>query len=80
VNLPGITLTVREMIEAMGRVAGKEAVARVKFVPDARIQGIVKTWPVRFRTDRALEMGFKADPDFDSVVRDYMQQERVAPA
>ena len=72
VNLPGITLTVREMIDAMGRVAGREAVDRVKFVPDARIQGIVKTWPVRFRTDQALAMGFKADTDFESIVRDHM--------
>ena len=72
VNLPGITLTVREMIEAMGRVAGKAAVERVKFVPDARIQGIVKTWPVRFRTERANAMGFQADGDFDSIVRDHL--------
>jgi nucleoside-diphosphate-sugar epimerase len=73
VNLPGITLTVREMIDAMGRVAGREAVSRVKFVPDARIQGIVRTWPVRFRTDRALAMGFKADSDFESIVRDHLE-------
>ena len=72
VNLPGITLTVREMIDAMGRVAGREAVSRVKFVPDARIQAIVKTWPVRFRTERALAMGFKPDADFESIVRDHM--------
>jgi nucleoside-diphosphate-sugar epimerase len=75
VNLPGITLSVREMIDAMGRVAGKESVERVKFVADARIQGIVKTWPVRFKTERALAMGFKADTDFDSVVRDYLDAE-----
>jgi len=80
VNLPGITLSVREMIDAMGRVAGKGAVSRVKFVPDARIQGIVKTWPVRFRTERAQKMGFKADDDFESVVRDYLETERVTPA
>ena len=72
VNLPGITLSVREMIDAMGRVAGRETVDRVKFVPDARIQGIVKTWPVRFRTDRALAMGFKADSDFESIVKDHI--------
>jgi len=77
VNLPGITLSVREMLDAMGRVAGKDAVGRVKFVPDARIQGIVKTWPVRFRTERALAMGFKADDGFESVVRDYMQTENL---
>jgi nucleoside-diphosphate-sugar epimerase len=72
VNLPGITLTVREMIDAMARVAGKEAAARVQFRPDARIQAIVKTWPVRFRTDRANAMGFKADPDFETIVRDHL--------
>jgi nucleoside-diphosphate-sugar epimerase len=72
VNLPGITLTVREMLDAMGRVAGPETVGRVKFVDDARIQGIVKTWPVRFRTDRALAMGFEADEGFEPIVRDHM--------
>jgi nucleoside-diphosphate-sugar epimerase len=72
VNLPGITLTVREMVDAMGRVAGRESVERVKFKPDARIQAIVKTWPVRFRTERALAMGFRADDDFDSIVRDHL--------
>jgi len=81
VNLPGITLSVREMIDAMGRVAGAEAVSRVRFTPDARIQAIVKTWPVRFRTDRALAMGFKADADFESIVRDHVENEkRVAAA
>jgi len=71
VNLPGITLTVREMLDAMGRVAGEEATRRVRFVPDARIQSIVRTWPVRFRTERALAMGFRADDDFESIVRDH---------
>jgi len=75
VNLPGITLSVREMIDAMGRVAGADVVKRVKFVDDARIQGIVKTWPVRFRTERASAMGFKADDGFESAVRDYMATE-----
>ena len=78
VNLPGITLSVREMIEAMGRVAGADTTKRVRFVPDARIQAIVKTWPVRFRTDRADAMGFKADPDFESVVRDHMESMATA--
>ena len=81
VNLPGITLTVREMVDAMGRVAGRETVERVKFKPDARIQAIVKTWPVRFRTERALAMGFRGDDDFDSIVRDHMANEgKPAPA
>jgi nucleoside-diphosphate-sugar epimerase len=77
VNLPGMTLSVREMVEAMGRVAGKKAVSLVKFVPDARIQAIVETWPVRFRTERALEMGFKPDHDFESIVRQHVDNEKA---
>ena len=72
VNLAGLTLTVHEMLDAMGRVAGPDTMKRVKFVPDARIQGIVQTWPVRFRTERADAMGFKADANFDDVIRDFL--------
>ena len=39
----------------------------------------MKTWPVRFRTERALEMGFKADADFESVVRDYLETDGPTP-
>jgi nucleoside-diphosphate-sugar epimerase len=79
-NLPGITATVAEMIAALGRVAGAKAAARVRFVPDARIQAIVRTWPARFRTPRALAMGFGADPDVDTIIRDYIADEGITPA
>jgi D-erythronate 2-dehydrogenase len=72
VNLPGITATVREMLEALERVAGAKVAQRVAFKPDARIQAIVRTWPVRFRTPRAVQMGFHADRDIESVIRDYI--------
>jgi nucleoside-diphosphate-sugar epimerase len=77
VNLPGITLTVREMIDAMGRVAGGHAAGLVKFKPDARIQAIVKTWPVNFRTPRALAMGFAPDRDVESIIRGYLEDEKI---
>lgn len=78
-NLPGITATVAQMIEALRRVAGDAAARRVVFKPDARIQAIVKTWPVNFRTPRALAMGFKPDADVDSVIRDYIADEGIKP-
>jgi nucleoside-diphosphate-sugar epimerase len=77
VNLPGITVTVEEMLAALKRVAGAEVAGRIKWQPDARIESIVRTWPVRFRTPRALEMGFKADTDIESVIRDYMEEIRA---
>lgn len=71
VNLPGITASVREMLAALKKVGGAQAAERVAFKPDARIQAIVRTWPVRFRTPRAVEMGFRADDDVESVIRAY---------
>jgi nucleoside-diphosphate-sugar epimerase len=76
-NLPGITVPVSEMVEAMRRVAGDAAAKRVVYKPDERIQKIVAGWPVRFRTPRALAMGFKADPDVDSVIRAYLADENI---
>jgi len=76
-NLPGITATVAEMIAALKRVAGAKVAERVVYKADARIQAIVKTWPANFRTPRALEMGFQADPDVDTIIRDYMEDEGI---
>ncbi|MEO8144613.1 MAG: D-erythronate dehydrogenase [Betaproteobacteria bacterium] len=76
-NLPGITASVAEMVEAMRKVAGDAAAKRVVYKADARIQAIVKTWPVNFRTPRALAMGFKPDPDVASVIRDYIADEKI---
>ena len=72
VNLPGITASVGEMVAALKKVAGARAAERVAFKPDARIQAIVRTWPVRFRTPRALEMGFRADDGVEAVIGDYV--------
>jgi len=77
VNLPGITVTVAGMIEAMAAIAGAQTAKRIAWKPDARIEAIVKTWPVRFATPRALAMGFRADPDIGAVIRDYIADEGV---
>jgi nucleoside-diphosphate-sugar epimerase len=76
-NLPGITASVAQMVEALRKVAGDEAAKRVVYKADARIQAIVKTWPVNFRTPRALAMGFKADADMESVIRAYIADEGI---
>ncbi|HEY6821592.1 MAG TPA: D-erythronate dehydrogenase [Burkholderiales bacterium] len=77
VNLPGITASVQEMLAALAKVAGPKVAERVVWKPDARIQSIVRTWPVRFRTPRALAMGFHADPDIETIIRDYVADENI---
>ncbi|TAK38604.1 MAG: NAD-dependent epimerase/dehydratase family protein [Betaproteobacteria bacterium] len=77
INLPGITVSVAEMIAAMGRIAGEQVVRRVRWMPDDRIRAIVRTWPVRFETPRALALGFRYDPDIETVIRDYIADESI---
>jgi nucleoside-diphosphate-sugar epimerase len=77
VNLPGITRTVAQMVEALKKVAGAKVAERVVYKADARIQAIVKTWPVKFRTPRAEAMGFRADPDVETLIRDYLADENI---
>ena len=76
-NLPGITASVAEMVEALRKVAGDAVAKRVVYKADARIQAIVRTWPVNFRTPRALKMGFKPDAGVESVIRDYIAAEKI---
>lgn len=73
VNLPGLTVSVREMLEALRQVGGEAAVQRVRFAPDERIAKIVYGWPARFDAARAHALGFTADTDIESIVRAYVQ-------
>lgn len=76
-NLPGITVTVREGLAALARIAGEHTAARVRVQIDERINRIVQGWPVRFETPRALALGFTADPDIETVLRDYVADEAI---
>src|SRR5690242_14880619 len=76
-NLPGITASVAQMVDAMRSVAGDKVAKRVSYKADERIRNIVKTWPARFKTPRAIDMGFKADPDVASVIRQYIADEKI---
>jgi hypothetical protein len=71
-NGPGITVSVAEALAALERIAGSEAVQRVRFEPDAAIAKIVLSWPVRFETVRADQLGFKRDADIDAVIRAHL--------
>lgn len=76
-TLPGITFSVKEGVKALRRIAGDEVAARVVFKPVERIHNMVKTFPARFRPERALSMGFTADSDIDGIIRSYIASEGI---
>jgi D-erythronate 2-dehydrogenase len=74
-NMPGVSATVGEQIEALRRVAGENAVRLIREQPDATIQRIVEGWPRNFDTSRALSLGFKADASFEAIIRTHIDDE-----
>lgn len=69
-NVPGITVTVREMVEALGRAGGDTGL--VKFRHDPAIDAIVGSWPARFETPRSLALGFPEADDLDTLIQSHI--------
>lgn len=71
-NLPGITITVEEMLDALKRVTNGNTVALVKFESNDSINRIVSTWPGAIDNTRAIELGFFADQNFDNFIHQHI--------
>jgi len=74
-NMPGLSATVGEQIEALRRVAGDSAAALIRREPDAMIAGIVDGWARDFDAARAISLGFQADGSFDEIIRIHIEDE-----
>ncbi len=79
IPLPGITVSINEIVTALERAGGREAVERISWEPDAEIQRIVESWPSRVEAARASALGFKSDTNFDEIIRAHIEDE-LSPA
>ena len=74
-TMPGVSVTVGEQIEALHRVAGDAVVRRIRREPDETIMRIVAGWPRDFDPRRARALGFKAEADFEEIIRIHIEDE-----
>ena len=77
INVPGLSVTVEEMVRALEKVGGRAAVERIRFEPQEAIERIVATWPGEIDISRALGLGFEKDRDFESVIRAFVAEEKL---
>ncbi len=75
VNLPALTVSVREMLAALESLAGPEAMRLITHTPDATVAGIVSAWPSRFESVRASRLGLCADASFTTVLQQYVHDQ-----
>jgi D-erythronate 2-dehydrogenase len=73
-NLPALTCTTGEMAAALERVAGKAVADLIDWTPDATIRKIVATWPARINAQRAKGLGLLPEPDFETLIREYIRE------
>jgi nucleoside-diphosphate-sugar epimerase len=78
-NLPGLNVTVAEMLQALEDVAGPLVRQRVRFERDERIAGIVANWARGATADRAAALGLHPEASFHDIVRQYIADCREQP-
>ncbi|MFC1463586.1 MAG: D-erythronate dehydrogenase [Candidatus Brachytrichaceae bacterium NZ_4S206] len=75
INVPGLSVSVGEMVQALRDVAGDAVANRVRFRRDDAIERIVASWPAAFTATFGRALGMQADSDFASIVRAYLEDE-----
>jgi D-erythronate 2-dehydrogenase len=69
VNLPGLSVSVQQMIDALAKVAGPETIQHIQYQRDEAISRIVASWPSQFDISRALALGFIQDHNFEEIIQ-----------
>jgi len=74
-QLPGFSVAVGEMVEAVGRAGGPAAHARIHWQHDPQIEAIVAGWPKALAAARATALGFTADADIDEAIHAFIEDD-----
>jgi nucleoside-diphosphate-sugar epimerase len=72
VNLPALSVTAREMIDALRAAAPGRALGPIVHRPDPAIQRIFSGWARRSSFDRAAGLGLRADTGLEPIIQGYL--------
>lgn len=72
VALPGLEVSVSDMIDVLREVGGDDAVAKLDFAPDPEIESVVGSWPVHWHDDRGRSLGLSGDRNLRAIVDQYL--------
>ena len=75
-NLPALTVTVGQMLEALEKVAGKEVASLVTVKPDPIITKIVGGWPSKFDCERTHRFGLQPDTSYQAVIEQFIRMQQ----
>jgi D-erythronate 2-dehydrogenase len=70
-TLPGITVTVGEMIDTLAQIAGADVAARIMAAPDPEIRALVASWPGEILCPRARALGFEPNTGIAELIEEH---------
>ncbi len=73
VNLPGIVVSITDMLRALEKHGGKDVLDLVQRKSDSAAERILRSWPVHFDTAIAERLGFQRDESFDQITEQYVK-------
>ncbi|CAI6342403.1 unnamed protein product [Periconia digitata] len=73
VNLPGQTVNVGQILDALKEVGGQKALDLVEEVRDVKVEAIVASWPARFDISLAKSLGMSPDISLKEEVRSFAE-------
>lgn len=71
-NLPALTVTPRQIAEAVARKQPPGARAAMDWGADPVLQKVVDSWPKRFSSEQALKLGLEPDQSIDAIIDAYL--------
>jgi nucleoside-diphosphate-sugar epimerase len=74
-QLPGYSVSVAEMAEAVRRAGGAAAYARIRWQHDPAIAAIIEGWPRALAAARAAALGFAADAGIDEAIAAFIEDD-----
>ncbi|PHM67429.1 NAD dependent epimerase/dehydratase, UDP-glucose-4-epimerase [Xenorhabdus stockiae] len=76
INLPGISITVDEMIDTLNNVAGQKIADLISFEKNESINSIVESWPGNFDISHSLSLGFNVDASFSENILTFIDNKK----
>lgn len=72
VTLPAVPVTITEILDAVGRLTGKDAWRHVRFEPNADVEPLFGRLPEAHPATRASALGFRCDASIDALIAGYV--------
>ncbi|VBB78387.1 Putative protein of unknown function [Podospora comata] len=75
IQFPGVSVSVQEMMDALGKFGGEDKLGLVKEVRDEGLERILRSWPTDFDLSTAERLGLVVDegPGAEGIVGEYVR-------